>query len=233
MHEGPSIAGGPVFMEGENMAKAAKKIEDEPAEDIAGSVAEEAAVDLEDPSTWPESAPEPEPEPTPQMVRTPPPQRYERPERQAPRPFNFPAPPPRLQFGRLVGASHKWRTLAADIPAGTDIEQMLVPEYWAHHVDAIEPNDIVVCVCEDGTWEAWYRVTSKFTSEVHLSPIMMAYHETGAEAPISDMYEVRWISGPKRWGVIRSSDKTLIKDELQTQSQAHAWLRSHLMATKR
>ncbi len=204
--------------------------------EAAEKYADPPAIDIDDPSTYPleaDDTSDPLPDTPPPQMRIPPapPRVVQGPVQ--PRPFNFPAPPPRLQFGRLIGTSHKWRTLAADIPAGTEPEQMLEPDYWSHHEKDIEPNDVIIAVCEDGLWEGWFRVVAKFTAEVQLSPILIARHESAAVEPISDVYEVAFISAPMKYGVRRAADGAIVKDHLPTQSAAYQWLRNHLANLKK
>ena len=143
------------------------------------------------------------------------------------------APRPRLHFGRLKLATGTYRHHFADIPTGTDPAMLLEPDYWEHLSRVIRPLDKIEAFCEDGTWEAMFRVMFVGRAEIRLSPIYEVHHDqTKAGDLSSDLHEVRWISPSKKWGVVRRDTGAVIRDELYPKSQAVAFLQHHLSKLK-
>lgn len=136
--------------------------------------------------------------------------------------------PPRLHFGRLQAVGHARREMAADIPAGTTLETILEPSYWAHHTRDLRPGDVIEAICEDGTWEASLRVMFISTAEVKSVVRWKAEYDMVEPGIDSDTYEVRWINIGKKYGVVRRDDGSVIKDGFYPIEQAHGFLKSHL-----
>lgn len=140
---------------------------------------------------------------------------------------------PKLQFGRLGLAQSHRRELFADIPAGSTLETILEPSYWAHHAHEIKPLDIIEAFCEDGSWEARLRVMFVANGEVKLSLMSKVDHAaTAVAAPADTPYEIKWISPTKKYAVRRKDNHTVIADGLYPESAAHEYLRGHLRNMK-
>lgn len=136
--------------------------------------------------------------------------------------------PPRLHFGRLQAVNHARRELSADIPAGTSLETILEPSYWAHHTRDIQAGDVVEALCEDGRWEASLRVMFVATDAVRLVVRWKAEYQDAGAVVESETYEVKWINIGKKYGVMRRDDRTVIKDGFRTADMAHGFLKTHL-----
>ena len=126
----------------------------------------------------------------------------------------------------VVSASHKRRHLFVELPAGTQPEELMDPRYWTHHAREFTPMDRVEVFCEDGLWEAEFRVLFVGTQEVRMTPITITRHDAveGATGP----YVVEWISTSKRWGIRRSDNNEVVKDGFFSQSAAHAFASQRL-----
>lgn len=127
---------------------------------------------------------------------------------------------PALQVGKVQLATSVWRTHAVIVPAGTDIETVMVPSYWKHHVNAVSGNDIIEVVAEDGTWEASFRVRMTGPGEVHLALRSKLEYDTEEMLEPNDTYTVKWISPPLKWGVRRQDTNEIVKSGFAQKEQA-------------
>lgn len=136
--------------------------------------------------------------------------------------------PPKLHYGRL----HKdeasiWRRLAADIPAGTTLETILQPEYWAHYVREIEPTNIITAFCEDGTWEAELRVMYVDNAGAKVAVRWQVEYDA-KEIEVADTEafakKVKWISPGAKFAVVGPTGE-VIKSGFYPRQQAINYLR--------
>lgn len=135
---------------------------------------------------------------------------------------------PALHFGRLTSASHKWNEYAAIIPADTPKEAVLDPHYWKHYTRDLKPSDIITCFCEDGSWEASYRVMFVSKAEVKISLRWEASHEAYEPEADSETHEIKWVSPTNKFAVVRKDTGEVIKEGLYPKSEAYDYLRRHL-----
>jgi hypothetical protein len=136
----------------------------------------------------------------------------------------------KLHFGRLQEVSHARRELSANIPAGTSLETVLEPSYWAHYTRDLRPNDILEVVCEDGSWEASLRVRFVSTAEAKMAVRWKVEFDTDeVTEEESDTHFVKWISPPKKYGVIRRDTGAVIQDGFYPKAEAYNFLRKHLV----
>lgn len=139
----------------------------------------------------------------------------------------------KLHYGRLQRYAAACNVWFADVPSGTTPEKMLDPDYWANFVVAeLRPRDEILCFCEDGTWEASYRVMFVGKAEASLSLIRLTYHDETAAQVESDTYAVIWRGPTARWSVVLKGTGEVVKDRLYPESAAHAYLRDHLSRMK-
>jgi len=126
---------------------------------------------------------------------------------------------------------HARREMFADIPAGTRIEEILQPTYWAHYTRELKPLDVIEAFCEDGSWEASFRVMFVGTVEVKLSLRWKAEHQPiQVDEAESDIYQTKW-RGPKcKWSVVRKDDGKVIADGLFPKAEALNYMKNHLRA---
>lgn len=135
----------------------------------------------------------------------------------------------RLHFGRLQEAEQARRHHFADIPAGGKVDDLLDPKYWRHHVKVIRPLDLIEAFCEDGSWEAMFRVMFVGANEIRLSTLSIVEHEDPADvAPLSEDYDVTWKGPVAKYAVVNKQNGMIIKDRLYPKSEAVAFLKNHM-----
>jgi hypothetical protein len=75
---------------------------------------------------------------------------------------------PKLMPGRMKNAEADRQCLHVDVPAGTDLETVMEPLWWGNYARAARPKDIIEVFCDDGTWEARFRVLFVSNQEIRL-----------------------------------------------------------------
>lgn len=136
---------------------------------------------------------------------------------------------PKLPFGRVMPAGHAYARYEGRIPAGTRFETICAPTYWVHYARFLRPGDIVECFCEDGTWEAELRVM--FVSPAEIKVAVRLHVSYGADVlAVSETgtHEVKWISPPKKFGVVRKDTGEVIKDGFYPKEKAVEFMQQHL-----
>ena len=140
---------------------------------------------------------------------------------------------PRLHMGRITEAVHQRNHWFADIPAGVTMETIMRPDYWAHHAQFLRPLDQIEAFCEDGSWEALFRVMFVSVAEVKLSIIYSVEHDSSDEEEVaSDLHEIKWKGPALKFCVVHKGTKEVIKDHLYPKQEAMAYLRKHLTDLK-
>lgn len=145
----------------------------------------------------------------------------------------IPAPKPARKAlqGRLAEAAYQrneWRYTAE---AGTTINEILDPQYWAHVAANFKPHDIIEVIPEDGSWYARLIVLTNARLWAKVFLLQKADLEKAlADTPATDdeTHEVKWMGAIEKHAVIRKADKALIKGGFTTKLEAHTWLDSYL-----
>src|SRR5258708_7667818 len=123
--------------------------------------------------------------------------------------------------------------------AGTTIDEMLDPAYWANVANRLNVRpqgiganvpDIVYVSPADGSWwaELLVRDVAPFTALVHvLRHIEFDKKAAAIPSKVPDGYDIR-NRGKNGWQVVRKSDNVVLKEGLATQATAAAYLDTHL-----
>lgn len=120
----------------------------------------------------------------------------------------------------------RWLVTAA---AGTTRGDILTPEYWSHAAMMLRPFHLIDVQCEDGSFFAQYIVISCDSNwarlyELHYYDLTQVIKLS--EKALNKMKEEYIVKhrGPKGWSVIRVGDDALMKEGLQTEAEAGAWI---------
>lgn len=117
-------------------------------------------------------------------------------------------------------------------PPGTSPDDVLTPTFWVHVARKLRVMAKVAVMPKDGKWYGEYLVTYVNGLEAKVDSLLFKKLEDVKPTSESD-YEVKWISPPCKFGVIRKSDKTRIKDGFEKEADAQAWARANEKALKR
>lgn len=114
--------------------------------------------------------------------------------------------------------------------AGTPIEKVLEPEYWAHVARKINPHDIIEVIPEDGAYYARLIVLSvgKLSAKVQKLQYEMLSAHTVTPNANAENFDVKWMGPMAKWKVARKSDGEIVSsDSFQTQEDAQKWINSN------
>lgn len=117
--------------------------------------------------------------------------------------------------------------------AGTPLEAVLEPKYWAHCSAQLAPEDVITVIPEGTPWRAELMVLDAgrgFAKVVVLSHVDLESHEVTGDMPSADDYDVRWAGRHAKWRVVRKSDKRVMVEGQPTKQDALLWVSSHRKA---
>lgn len=144
------------------------------------------------------------------------------------------SPKPQINIQKIAEADfttaeNGYMTYSATPPAGTKREDMLNPLIWAHVAKSLRPTDEIRAIPKDGAWRAKYLVMYADRIQAKVEELEFKVLEDVKEEDLeNDLYKVKWISPPLRWGVIRKSDKQVVKDSFSMKEDAAKWMQEHL-----
>ena len=140
-------------------------------------------------------------------------------------------PPNSLQALDYASTKHD-----AVIPQGVAPEELLKPEFWAHHAVKLRPFDEIRARAEDGTWLAYYVVLdcSRTWAKVHqlaihrltTGDVAMTQASEAEVRAVVKAHEVRFNQGQK-WHVVRKTDRMVVQEQIGDKDAAIAWLEKH------
>lgn len=146
----------------------------------------------------------------------------------------------KLGPSKFSEADYRRAVWYATPPFGTTMEEITKPAFWAHVCIRLRPLAEIIVVPEGNAFYARLLVLS--TSRVEASVRLLEYHALkegavpsvpAAAAPTGnpegwDDYLIKYVNPSVKHRVQRKVDKAVLKDELETQEEAEAWLRNHL-----
>ncbi len=138
-----------------------------------------------------------------------------------------PLVPSRIQLADQ--ASNRWR---ATLEAGTTLDEIKDPGYWAHFASKLHQYDDIVCIEESGAFRADLMVTA--CARTWATVKVLALHkleESEAAAPTqaSQDYRIEWAGPHHKFRMVRGTDNEVIRDGLQTKAEAQAYLADFLV----
>lgn len=124
-------------------------------------------------------------------------------------------------------AEYKRTVWFHEAKAGTTMDAVLSPEYWAHYAREFRPCDRIEVIWEDMTKVADLLVLSVGTVTARVWPLTVADMDPTPAQETTD-HEVKWVSPTRKFGVLRTTDKQTIRDGFGTKPEAEAWLAQYL-----
>ncbi len=120
---------------------------------------------------------------------------------------------------------------------GTNVEDMLNPEYWAHVAGRMKPLDNIEVYAEDGSFFARLIVLS--CNRVQANVQLLFAHKLGGDEAVdvtksvddSNSLEYGWGGPVGKHRVVRKSDKQIIKDGFTSKQEALDYIRDYSQAT--
>ena len=137
---------------------------------------------------------------------------------------------PRLGAGAFEGAEFMRQEWVAKVAHGIRPEQVLVPEYWAHHAFKLSPYAEIIVHAEDGSWYGRYLVTDCSRNWAKVKPILGPVFLTTGDVALTeasnrevdgekDKYRIVH-RGPHKWSVVRKADNAVMEQGFQQKDEA-------------
>ncbi len=138
---------------------------------------------------------------------------------------------PQLNPTRFTYAEHDYNKWSVNAEQGTTREDLKSPDYWSHVASKLRAGAEIRVLAEDGSFVAYFLVIAadRTWARVHELSYVDLRKEAAPvnlEALVGD-YEVK-LRGPKRWSVLRKSDRAVLQEGLYTEGDAHEWLKRYL-----
>ena len=124
---------------------------------------------------------------------------------------------------------HVWSVVSAFGTTKADIEN---PSYWAHVAGRLRPKARIEVHAEDDSFYAEYMVTScdktwaKLVNLIYIDLTKSVITDEQAQG-INDAYEIIF-RGPKKWSVVRKSDRSVLQEGLHSREDCSKWLAVYL-----
>lgn len=121
----------------------------------------------------------------------------------------------------------------AVIPQGVDPQQILRPEFWAHHAVKLRPMNEIRARSEDGTWLAvlvvldcsrtWAKVHMLSLHRLTTSDVSLTQASQAEVDAKIDQHEIKFAQG-RKWHVVRKGDRAVVQENIGEKEAAIAWL---------
>ena len=131
-----------------------------------------------------------------------------------------------LSMDRFEGAEFMRQVFVARPKPGTPFESVLDPAYWAHNASKLRLRDRIEIEPEDNAYFAELRVIDcgrTWAKVLVLRHIDLNAPAEKAEEAADESFIVKF-RGPKKWSVVRESDKAIMVEGLGSEAEAGAWL---------
>jgi hypothetical protein len=137
--------------------------------------------------------------------------------------------------GQMRESEYRRTIWAAELPYGVDKDRIMAPDFWAHVAAKLKPRDRIEVYPEDGSWFAelmvidsarnWARVHVMQSFELSPMPISAVLADAHSQqAAAHEMFDIAY-RGPKRWSVIRKTDRQVMFEDGSSQQAAVMWIR--------
>lgn len=133
-----------------------------------------------------------------------------------------------LNPSRFHGAEYKQNVWVVNAPEEVKREDLTRPDFWSHIASQLRRNDEIKVFAEDGSYFAHILVMGADRTWANVREL--AFHKLTREditEAVSDDYDVK-LRGPKRWSVIRKSDREVLQENMHTKDDAERWLSHHI-----
>jgi hypothetical protein len=128
-------------------------------------------------------------------------------------------------------AEYQRRDMIARPEAGTKLDELLDPAYWANVSAAVRQSDRIEVRPADGSWWAELLVRAVSSQSVAVHVLRHVEFDKTAKAeplpPTPSGYDLKY-RGNRGWCVIRLADNQSLAEKQPTQEAAAAWLAGHL-----
>lgn len=139
----------------------------------------------------------------------------------------------KLLVGQLLSAEYKQTPWIVSPEAGTTLEEMMNPLYWAAVANQLRIGDVITVRNPSGQNIALLDVdvVQPFAAKMSIrwSRELRAPEKTQIQASdVPEGYEVKWRGPQHKWSVSRKDDKVMLFEGIDSRESAMARLKEHL-----
>lgn len=138
----------------------------------------------------------------------------------------------KIRNGQFKGAEFARLVWSARPEAGTTIEQLMQPAYWASVAEQLKPGARIEVMPEDGAYFAEFIVRSCTRVSAVVYPLRVVQFEFAEQTETDPEYFVKWRGPSKKWCVMRKSDNVPVIEDQETQELAYRELNDYLKVHK-
>ena len=132
---------------------------------------------------------------------------------------------PKLVPNRRKLAEYARRVHRVYPEQSAELKDLLDPGYWAHVAAEFTNGDMIEALPEGGAWYAQLIVVGCSKQHARVAVVSMTKLRSAEEAPKDKPAFTAEFKGPQRkWSVIRTSDKSYVKEGLDSKEEALKWL---------
>ncbi len=139
-------------------------------------------------------------------------------------------PVQQLNPARIKGAEYERTVWVVTVEKGTKLEHMQNPSFWSHVSNKLRPWDHIEVRSDDGTIYAEFLVLAcdRTWAKVHkLRFESLTTSDVSQTQAAMEEFELEHRGPHLKWGVIRKSDRAVLKENLQTKGEARTWLEEY------
>lgn len=120
----------------------------------------------------------------------------------------------------------------ATVQAGTALEDVLNPAFFANIANKLHPYDRIVVRVDTGEYYAELLVLdcARTWAKVFVLNKHALVKDETEMVEVDNQYEVKHLGPHNKWCVIRKLDKETIKEQCTSRQEANLWLSQHIMS---
>ena len=128
----------------------------------------------------------------------------------------------KLTPDRFKSAEYVRQIHSVTIPEGTTLEEVQEPAYWAHVAGRMHPRDRIEAWAEDGAWYAEFMIISCSRNYASVAVLLVRTFQdaVNADAENCELYKAMFKGPVRKWAVIRTQDKEIMKDGFDSRGDA-------------
>ena len=133
--------------------------------------------------------------------------------------------PRKLNASRFSAANQVRNVWAVTPEEGTDFDELLRPDYWAHIAKSLRPNDILEVVPDENDYFA--RLMVRDVGNIWAEVVLLDRYEFEAiedRTVRPDGLAVTWKGPHLRFSVIRVADGKVVKTGFAEKAAASRWI---------
>jgi len=107
-------------------------------------------------------------------------------------------------------------------------KDVLDPDFWSFVAVKFKREDRIEIMTDDSTWFGEYLIMDCGRTFAKLHELSHHYLKAGGKISPSLLYEVYWGGRHGKWGVRRTTDSEMIKNQFETEASALEFLAEYL-----